>query len=137
MHQRLTRNGMPLRVLIVEDDVFTAMDLEDMIKTLGGEVVGIALEARTALEKLFERKPDIALVDVQLFGRRDGVELASVIREYHGAEVIFCTGHRDLRTLTRIAEFRAEVLLKPFTPEQLNAVLLKAAEKYCASKRWP
>jgi two-component SAPR family response regulator len=129
MHQQLTRDGLPLRVLIVEDDVFTAMDLEDIITASGGQVVGIALEARTGLEKLFQHTPDIALLDVQLFGQCDGIKLASVIREFHGAEIVFCTGHRDLRTLTRIADLQANVLLKPFTPEQLNAALLKAADK--------
>jgi two-component system, response regulator PdtaR len=129
MHQRLTRDGLPLRVLIVEDDVFTAMDLEDIITESGGQVVGIALEARKGLEKLFQHTPDIALLDVQLFGPCDGIKLASIIRELNGAEIVFCTGHRDLRTLTRIAELQASVLLKPFTPEQLNAALLKAADK--------
>ena len=82
---------MPARVLIVEDEIFVAVDLEATLQELGYKPVGIAPDTETALA-LIERRPDIALVDLNL---RDGLTGPSIGRKLseEGVAVLFVTAN--------------------------------------------
>ena len=54
-----------MKVLIVEDEIFAALHLEDTVRDLGYSVVGIAPDKLSAME-LAEARPDLAFVDLNL-----------------------------------------------------------------------
>jgi DNA-binding NarL/FixJ family response regulator len=56
----------PLRVLIVEDEVLLAINLESHLEALGQEIVGLAGDATQALALADVEHPDLALVDINL-----------------------------------------------------------------------
>lgn len=89
--QQLDKNG-PMKVLIVEDEIFVALHLESAIRELGCEVVGIAPDQATALE-LAQIKPDLAFVDLNLRDGLTGPEIARTLANQFGTKVLILTAN--------------------------------------------
>jgi AmiR/NasT family two-component response regulator len=117
-------NKNNLRILIVEDEFFIALDAEEQAKSLGHTVVGIAVSADEAVRMAGEEKPDIVLMDIRLRGARDGIAAALDIRSRYGIESIFVTANTDPSTLMRAKAIEPiGVLEKPLTRERFRAQL--------------
>ena len=113
-----------LKILIVEDEFFIALDAEEQAKSLGHTVVGIAVSADEAVRMAGEEKPDVVLMDIRLRGQRDGIAAALDIRDRYGIESIFVTANTDPATLTRAKAIEPiGVLEKPLTKERFKAQL--------------
>lgn len=84
---------MPARVLIVEDEILTALELEAVLSERGFEVVGIAPDAASARALAADRAIDLALVDVNLRDGRTGVGLGAELARDRAAKVIYLTAH--------------------------------------------
>lgn len=82
-----------LRILIVEDQMLVAMDLELIIADANGEVVATAGSAREALAALDKVRPDIAILDVNL-GDTTSEPVAARL-EAEGIPFMFATGYGD------------------------------------------
>jgi len=81
----------PADVLIVEDDMIIALDLEEMVLHLGVKTARIAASVAEALEVIFQRTPEFALLDV---GLRDETSLAVADRlDALGVPFAFLTGY--------------------------------------------
>lgn len=114
----------PIKVMVVEDNAIEALNAQAALEADGMDVVGIAATAQEAIELAKMFRPDLALVDISLGGRDDGVQLASALCRDHGMYVLFVSGHFD--------EHRAEIasvkhalgfIIKPFSREQLQMAL--------------
>ena len=84
-----------LKILIVEDELLLAMDLECMLKQLGESVIGVASDAAQAFALANEEAPDLALVDVNLRDGASGPEIASGLVSTHQMLVVFVTGNAE------------------------------------------
>lgn len=82
---------MSRRILIVEDEIIVADDLEWQVTQLGYEVVGITGSGEEAVPLANRERPDIVLMDIQLQGAMDGPEAAWLIQRKTGAAIIFLT----------------------------------------------
>jgi DNA-binding NarL/FixJ family response regulator len=111
--------------LIVEDEPFVALDLEDAMVELGFYVCGVAPTQDRAWSLAASEQPDVVLMDVCLEGGREGIEAARWLREVCRAEVVFITGHTDRATLERIHDQvpGAPVLSKPVSHAHLAEVV--------------
>jgi YesN/AraC family two-component response regulator len=117
-----------MRILIVEDEMITSRDLQQIVAELGHEVVGAATGAARALEIARLTDPDLALVDVRLEGSSDGLTLAQHLREELGTAVIFISAFTDADTLARAKAARpASYIVKPFLPTAVHAAITMAA----------
>lgn len=83
------------RVLIVEDEIFVALELEAIIEELGHAVVGIAADSNLAL-KLADLSPDLAIVDLNLRDGQTGAALGQRLAEEFGIKVVFQTANPTL-----------------------------------------
>ena len=81
-----------MRILIVEDELIIAIDLEETLSEEGHQVAGIARESKTALGLGRRLRPDLALVDVHLVDGETGPEIAQHLKEM-GIPVLFMTAH--------------------------------------------
>ena len=110
--------------LIVEDEPFVALDLEDAMVELGFYVCGVAPTQHRACSLAASEQPDVVLMDFCLEGGREGIEAAR-LREACQAEVVFITGHTDRATLERIQDQvpGAPVLPKPVSHAHLAEVV--------------
>ena len=127
------------KILIVEDDPMISESLADIVRVLGHEVVGIADNAVRAIELCSEQEPQIALLDIQIGGDVDGVDLAEMINDEFDIPFIFTTAFADTSTIARARERGPfGYLVKPYGVKDLNAAIevamgafqrLKKAEK--------
>jgi len=112
------------RVAIVEDDAHIASFLEETLQIAGYEVVGKAASAGDAISLIARHRPDIALLNIRLMGRRNGIDVAEEVTRRFGTGVIFETAESS-----PVVRGQAELvgpfawLTKPFEPEELLATV--------------
>lgn len=113
---------IPIKVLIIEDELIHALNLTQMLEELGGyEVVGVLSEASLVKQKIDDEQPDILLVDIQINGPLNGLELAHLAS---GLPIIFTTQHSSehyFRTALSIPN--SAFLVKPFHKLTLQACI--------------
>lgn len=120
-----------VRILIVEDELLIAEDLKDILEELGYEVCGIAVSAREALALIEEKSPDLALLDIQIKGGKDGIELAADINDQYHLPFIMLTSHADMQTLSRAKEVHPYgYLVKPFHEKDILAAIEMALANF-------
>ena len=119
------------RLLIVEDEVIVALDIEDRLAALGYQLVGHALTGEGALELTRELRPDLVLMDIRLQGDMDGIAAAAEIRRRFHVPVIFLTAYSEDETLERakLAEPYGYIL-KPFDDRELKSAVEIALYKH-------
>ncbi|RZK63309.1 MAG: response regulator transcription factor [Hymenobacter sp.] len=125
---------LPIRVLVVEDEPLYAEQLEAALEDLGYEFVGPAPNARLALSLHRTETVDIALLDVQLRGSPDGVELAAQLYAIRPIPLIFLTSLADKETFARARLVApAAYLIKPACPDALQRAIILAISSFAAS----
>lgn len=121
----------PIRILIVEDEIITAMSIKQNLEKSGCEVTGIAASAKEAVAKTTDTKPDLVLMDIRLKGGIDGIATARQIQLTEDIPVIYLTAHSDPETLKRALHSKPYgYITKPFTTKQLHDTILQALEWY-------
>jgi len=90
-----------IRVLAVEDDPVQALAMQLIMRSLGYELVGTAPTADEALLRFREEQPDVVLLDINLAGQRDGIELAHELVRLRPVPLIFLTAYPDQETFAR------------------------------------
>lgn len=107
-------------LLIVEDDVLPAMALRDELEDAGYSVMDLTERASEALAAARECKPDMALVNIELQGRDDGIALAQKLTDM-GIPVLFISGQVSRARSASTAAVGS--LPKPYPPaDVLKAV---------------
>lgn len=76
-------SALKKRILIVEDQFIEAHDLQLILEKANYEVTGIARSVEQALDQIEIEKPDLVFLDIMLKGKRDGIELAHILKEKH------------------------------------------------------
>lgn len=111
----------PAAVLIIEDEVFIALDLQQIVRNLGLSVVGIAKNRAEALRMADLARPKLILADYKLRGDT-GVDVVKAIRAQMDTNVIYVTSHPEAVAATRECEDDL-VISKPFNPRALAAAV--------------
>src|SRR5579864_8590915 len=70
-----SKDGQPVRYLVVDDSVFARKNLARMIETFGGQVAGEAGDGLTAISEFDRTHPDIVLMDITM-PQMEGIEAA-------------------------------------------------------------
>jgi PAS domain S-box-containing protein len=108
------------KVLITEDEMVVALDLERRLCKLGFECLCVP-SGEQAVEQAAKMEPDIVLMDICLQGTLDGVEAAARIRINHDIPIVYLTANADESTLQRAQlTHPASYLLKPFKERELQ-----------------
>ncbi|MCB0489842.1 MAG: LytTR family transcriptional regulator DNA-binding domain-containing protein [Cyclobacteriaceae bacterium] len=109
-----------IKLLIVEDEMIIANDMKMMLESIGYEISGIAKSVEKAVDILNERKPDLALIDINLGKGMEGIGLGRIVRDRHHIPFIFCTSYSDKKTVDEAKQVNpASYLVKPFNKEDL------------------
>ena len=112
------------KILIVEDDPMIAESLQDILELLNHEVVGIADNAESAIKFCNEHDPELALLDIQIAGDIDGIDLAELLTDQFDFPIIFSTAFADENTLARAKKRRSfGYLVKPYGAKDVNAAI--------------
>ncbi len=109
------------KILIVEDEGLTAMELQRKLKMAGYDVPTFAFSGKEAIKKAEEIKPDLVLMDIFLKGHIDGIDAAGEIKKKLNIPIIYLTAHGDPKTKERAKSTEPfAYLLKPFDVEILR-----------------
>lgn len=109
-----------LRVIIVEDEVLIAKHIEDSLQNNNFSVVGIAHDSETALDYINNRNPDFIILDINIDGQKDGIEIAEIIKEKYNIPFMFLTALSDVNTLDRAKMANPSgYIVKPFKTRDL------------------
>lgn len=124
------RSVVKTRILIVEDEIITAMSLQHLLELWGYVTCGQASSGAEAVEKADSEKPDIMLIDVSLSGNINGIAAAREIRSRLNIPVIFITGYSDKETMKEIEDIGpAGCFVKPVDFDKLKITLDSIARK--------
>ncbi|MCB0310832.1 MAG: response regulator [Bdellovibrionales bacterium] len=119
------------RILLVEDDPISALDVKQTLLSDGHEIVGVASSGQQALELAHSLEPEVILMDVDLGGPLDGIGVAARLREIMAIPIIYLTAYCDGATLERAKMTEPEgYLIKPLKTNELNAVIQMVLHKY-------
>jgi CheY-like chemotaxis protein len=108
------------RVLIVEDEFFLAVQLEEWLLGGGFEVVDVVYTADEAVAAAAADRPGLVVMDIRLANDTDGIAAAVEILARTGIRCIFATAYADAPTRERGEAARPfGWLCKPFTAEAM------------------
>lgn len=113
-----------IRIGIVEDEMIITDVLVLSLRKLGYKVSFTALNYNAAIKMIDAERPDIALLDINLGGKKDGIDVAKYIREKYPMLIIFLTANSDVATIQRAKEVKPNAyLVKPFSKDHLYAAI--------------
>ena len=111
---------MAIKILIVEDEILLAKDIEQSLLIAGYQVIGIASNHKKAKQLLQIDVPDLILCDINLRSKKTGIELISEIKKSHQLSVIYVTAYSDKETIELANQTNpVNYLTKPFNEKQL------------------
>lgn len=114
------------KILIVEDEPLIAHHIATIVQEAGCKVVGPTGKVAEALELIYKRLPDLAILDVQLRGEQS-YPIAEKLRE-QTIPFIFLTGKDEAELRPRKLDSEV-VLSKPFTGPQIIKELRGLAKR--------
>lgn len=114
---------MSKKVLIVEDEIFVALEIEQIVEDAGFLVEAIAADREGALA--CARNCDIALVDLNLRDGPTGPQIGMELAVSHGIRVIYVTANPA--QIGEAAVAALGVITKPFRAHSVSAALRLAA----------
>jgi DNA-directed RNA polymerase specialized sigma24 family protein len=112
-------------IMIIEDEPLIAMDIEQMVESLGHGVTGIARTHKEALALFEEQKPGMVLADIQLADGSSGIDAVNDILAKVAVPVIFITAFPE-RLLTGERPEPTFLVTKPFNPDMVKALISQA-----------
>lgn len=124
-----------VKILVVEDEIVIADNICMILEDLGYELLEPAIDYEEAVETIENERPDIAILDIQLGGRKDGIDLAWKIKEDYDFPFIFLTSNADAMTVERAKKVTPPAyLVKPFNKDDLYTSVELALHNYAESQ---
>jgi DNA-directed RNA polymerase specialized sigma24 family protein len=112
-------------IMIIEDEPLIAMDIEEMVESLGHRVVGTARTHEEAVALFKKTQPRMILADIQLADGSSGIDAVNEILNSVPVPVIFITAFPE-RLLTGERPEPAFLVTKPFNPDMVKALISQA-----------
>jgi CheY-like chemotaxis protein len=115
-----------MRILVVEDEVLIALELECLLDDLGYVTVGVAGSSQEAIAMGRDMTPDVALVDIHLIDGPTGIAVARALSADPRTTVVFMTANAK-----RIPDDFAGalgVIAKPYSERVVPGALRHVAE---------
>lgn len=124
-----------IKILIVEDNVIIADDMQSMLEEIGYTIVANVVDYESAIKALEDNEVDLALVDIILATEKTGIDVGRYIREHHQIPFIFVTSNSDRATVENAKSVRPNgYLVKPFEQQDLFTSIEIALANYNANK---
>jgi response regulator RpfG family c-di-GMP phosphodiesterase len=119
-----------IRILVVEDESLVAKDIQNMLISLGYEVIDVVSTGEEAIRLAESTSPDLVLLDIVLKGEIDGIVAAEKIWERFAIPVVYLTAYADENTLQRAKVTEPfGYILKPFDQRELQTTIEMAFYK--------
>ncbi len=118
------------RILIAEDNDLVSLTLEEQLKGLGYDVVGIARNGAEAITLAGRLKPDLIMMDIRM-PEMEGTEAAARIRDLMAVPIIMLTAYADKDTVRKAEAAGAlAYLVKPVNENELPPAINIALARF-------
>lgn len=120
-----------MKILIVEDEILSAEFLKLTLQKLKHEVISIVDNAETCIGVLKENAIDLVLMDINIKGSMDGLQLAKEISKLYNLKIIFITSYSDSQTIKE-ASLSSPIgfLIKPIIKSNIEAIMMVANTQF-------
>lgn len=120
-------------ILVVEDEIIVARDIQAQLSDMGYTAVGHAVTGEAAITLAGQLRPDLVLMDIQLVGDMDGIAAAQAIHDQFFIPVVFLTAFAADAIIARAKLTEPYgYILKPFSERELHTVIEMALYKHQA-----
>ena len=127
---------LPNNVVIVEDEVITQRYLKDILAQYDVMVTGCFDNAKDTIEGLKNTTCDLLLMDINIKGAIDGIQLARELLKTYTFPIIFITAHNDEGTFQEVLELAPYGFIeKPFNSKDIVFTLQLAYQRYLAHEK--
>ncbi len=124
-----------IKILIVEDNVIIADDMQSMLEEIGYEIVDNVIVYEQAIEVLKSKQVDLVLIDIILASDKTGIDLGKHIRENYDIPFIFVTSNSDRATVENAKTVKPNgYLVKPFEQQDLYTSIEIALSNFIYGK---
>lgn len=119
------------KILIVEDELLVATDIQESLEMLGYTVIDSVATGADAIQSVNRELPDVILMDIMLRGEMTGIQAAQAINRLHDVPIIYLTANADPATIDK-AKFSLPYgyIIKPFTDKDLQTNIEIARFKF-------
>lgn len=106
---------IPLKILILEDNVIVANDIKNIIKKAGHKQPEVCHSYIDALRIMMEEPIDLALVDIELNEEKSGIDFVNQVNKSMPIPIVYLTSHSDDEKFKEASKTNpANYILKPF-----------------------
>lgn len=114
----------PQKMMIVEDEVITQRYLKNILGQYKIEIIECCDNAKDALEKIRHNSYDMILMDINLKGSMDGIQLSREILRTKTIPLVFITAHNDTETFQEVLELSPYgFIVKPFSSSDVEVAV--------------
>jgi two-component system, response regulator PdtaR len=119
-----------LRIMLAEDNDLVALTLEEQLKGLGYDVVGIARSGAQAIELSNKLQPDLIIMDIRM-PEMEGTEAAGRINQQRPTPILMLTAYTDRETIRKAEQAGAlGYLVKPVNEAELTPAINIAMARF-------
>lgn len=112
------------RILIVEDDISIAENIQEILELLGYVNTDIANSANQCIKIIKKNRPDLIFMDIKLKGDKDGIELGEIVKQMVDAPLVYVTSYSDPTIIERAKRINpAGFIVKPFNTNDIHAIV--------------
>ena len=112
------------RILIVEDDISIAENIQEILELLGYVNIDIANSANQCIKVIKKFRPDLIFMDIKLKGDKDGIELGEIVKQMVDAPLVYVTSYSDPTIIERAKRINpAGFIVKPFNTNDIHAIV--------------
>ena len=127
--------NLPKNIVIVEDEVITQRYLQDIFAQYDVIVTGCFDNGADTIDALKNISCDMILMDINIKGSMDGIQLARHILRNNTLPIVFITAHNDDETLEELLELAPYGFIgKPFSSKEIVVTLQVAYKQYLTHK---
>jgi two-component system chemotaxis response regulator CheY len=119
-----SKDGQPVRYLVVDDSVFARKNLARIIETFGGQLAGEASDGLAAISEYERTRPDLVLMDITM-PQMEGIEAAEkIVQKFPEARIVMVSsvGYQE-NIVAALQRGARHFVQKPVKPEILYEVV--------------
>lgn len=124
-------NMIKTSILLVEDDLIQLENMKSELTQKGYDVIGAFDNGEAAIECYQNQRADLAILDIAIAGKLDGVQTAEQLKAIEDLPIIFLSNLTDENTLKRSRSIQtSNYLLKPYTTAQMLVSIEQAIHTF-------
>ena len=126
---------LPSKVMIVEDELLAQRHMENILKSLEITVTGCYDNASDARAAITKDSCDMILMDINIKGPEDGIQLTRSILQQYNIPIVFISAYSDGETLEEVMELSPYgFITKPFSAKDVEVAMGIAYKRFLVDK---